>query len=109
MVALYFTVTIHGQALYEHAAPDFGTHSAHDEGSPSDQPYGLLSDAIAAVEKAVATGAFHYNQMALGFISERIFVHDITGSLLFSALVKDAVVQWTPFTADSVTLHISNP
>lgn len=91
-----YTVTIQGRAMYEHAAPDFGIHFENDEGFPSDQPYNLLLDAMAAAEKAVATGAFHYNQMALDFCCQRVSIHNASGSLVISAPVTGAEVHWIP-------------
>lgn len=102
MNAPAYTVTIHGKALYDEAAPNFGLYSEDDEGSPSDEPYGLLSDAVAAAEKAIATGAFEYNQMALEFVCERVSIRNAWGALLFSGLVKDKEVHWIPFGADSM-------
>lgn len=106
MTAPSFTVTIHGKAKFDqpNSADDF-IYLA-DEGRPPLQPYNLLSTAIAAAEKAVATSSFYYNQMALDFISERISVRDQSGSLLFSALVKDAQVQWIPLSEISSIQHV---
>jgi hypothetical protein len=96
MNAPAYTVTIHGQARYEHAAPDFGIHCESAEGSISNQPFSLLSDAVAAAEMAIATGIFHYNQMALGFCCQGVSVHDASGVLIFSGLVAASRVQWIP-------------
>jgi hypothetical protein len=96
MNAPAYTVTIHGQARYEHAAPDFGIHCESAEGSISNQPFSLLSDAVAAAEMAIATGIFHYNQMALGFHCQRVSVLDASGALIFSGLVSATKVQWIP-------------
>jgi hypothetical protein len=95
MAAPSYIVTIHGQAQYEHSAPDFGVHCESDEGSIP-QTFGSLSHAVAAGEEAIATGIFHYNQMALGFCCQRVSIHNASGDLVFSGLVAENKVLWTP-------------
>jgi hypothetical protein len=97
MTAPSYTVTIHGRAKYEQF--DVGDNFLYvaDTGHPSNQPYELMSSAIAAAEKAVATRSFTYNQIALDFLPERITVCDQSGELLFAGLVKSSAVQWIPF------------